>query len=252
MAEYREIAPPPRIAEAVECFWIMRQSRPAPEGAPLHRVVPDGCADILFTANGGAGTLNAVGPMTGFRDHPVPPGGLMVGVRFRPGMWRASLGVPGDRLTDGIVRLDDLWGSRARELLQRLGEASSPDRCAAAFESFLRPPGAAPVQRAVAWMERRRGCVSVDELARMAGLSARQFRRACLSETGLTPKFLARVLRFRHVLSRVETCASFADLALDCGYYDQAHCINEFREFAGRTPASGRFFQSRQAPPGVG
>ena len=63
----------------------------------------------------------------------------------------------------------------------------------------------------------------------------------CLSETGLTPKFLARVLRFRHVLSRVETCASFADLALDCGYYDQAHCINEFREFAGRTPAMAVF-----------
>jgi len=98
-------------------------------------------------------------------------------------------------------------------------------------------------------MAERHGCVSIDEVADQCGLSARQFRRICLAQTGLTPKFLARILRFRHALAQVHAhpCA-FAHMALDCGYYDQAHLINEFRELSGRTPAAAaddRFFQSR-------
>jgi transcriptional regulator GlxA family with amidase domain len=113
-------------------------------------------------------------------------------------------------------------------------------------ESLPDPAEISPLQRALAWMRERHGCVSIDELAGQAGLSVRQFRRTCLAQTGLTPKVLARVLRFRHALAQVHAhpCA-FAHMALDCGYYDQAHFINEFRELSGRTPADGRFFQSK-------
>jgi len=45
MGEYREIPPPPRLAQSIECFWAIRHSGPE----ALHRVVPDGCADILYT-----------------------------------------------------------------------------------------------------------------------------------------------------------------------------------------------------------
>lgn len=188
--------------------------------------------------------------MTQYRDFPISAGSVLLGVRFRPGMWNAQLGVPGDRITDQILPLDYLWGSRAAGLRDRLAEAGSVEQWIGALEESL--PAAettGPVQRALAWMAARHGCVSIDELADQAGLSARQFRRACLAQTGLTPKFLARVLRFRHAQERVHAhpCA-FAHLALDCGYYDQAHFINEFRELSGRTPAAaadGRFFQSR-------
>jgi len=82
MSEYREIAPSPRLARTIECFWTIEQLGPE----PLHRVLPDGCADILFTRDGGAGAIEAVGPMTRYRDFPVPAGRLLVGVRFHPGM----------------------------------------------------------------------------------------------------------------------------------------------------------------------
>lgn len=79
----------------------------------------------------------------------------------------------------------------------------------------------------------------MDELAGAASLSARQFRRVCLERTGLTPKHLARILRFRHAAQRARPArrADWATIALDCGYYDQAHLINEFREFSGLPPA---------------
>ena len=109
------------------------------------------------------------------------------------------------------------------------------------------PTEPSPIERALAWMERRHGVLSIDGLAAHAGLSPRQMRRVCLERAGLTPKFLARVLRFRHALGRLAASrphasgavpGTLAGLALDCGYYDQAHFIHEFREFSGRTPAA--------------
>jgi AraC-like DNA-binding protein len=92
-------------------------------------------------------------------------------------------------------------------------------------------------QRAIGYMERRRGFVSLDDMARDAGLSSRQFRRVCLRDTGLSPKLLARILRFRHAEARATgEGGAHAELAADCGFTDQAHMISEFRRFSGRTP----------------
>src|SRR5581483_6546682 len=83
---------------------------------------------------------------------------------------------------------------------------------------------------------------SPRRLTRATGLGVRQLRRRCIEETGLSPKHLARVGRFRDVCSRIATdeSANWADLACESGYYDQAHLINEFREFSGLTPAAYR------------
>jgi AraC-like DNA-binding protein len=228
MLDYREILPAPEWAGAIECFWSMRGGD---ETTP-HRVLPDGCADLLLTGR----ALDAVGPMTTFRDHVVPAGRELFGVRFRPGRWTGMLGVPGDRIVDAVVPLEDLWGSRARALLDRIVDARSPEERARAIEAALpHPVEPGPVERAIAFLQQAAGCASVEELADEAGLSARQFRRVCLEKTGLTPKLLARVLRFREAAARVHAAQSAVALALDCGYYDQAHLIRDFREFAGRT-----------------
>ena len=225
---YREIAPSPAFAEAIECFW-MTEAEP---GDATHRVAPDGCADIILSPGG----LVLVGAMTAFQD--VASGAITTGVRFHPAMWPAQFKIPADRITDRALPLEDVWGSRARALLGRLDTVANVEQTARVFESILEPtPMANPFQRAVRWMRRRHGCVTMDELASRAGLSARHLRRVSLEQTGLTPKFLARVIRFRRAASRLGSGAA-ADFALECGYYDQAHFINEFREFSGRTPSS--------------
>lgn len=69
-------------------------------------------------------------------------------------------------------------------------------------------------------------------------MSPRQFRRRCLEESGLTPKHLARVLRFRHAWRMAHSAAAlnWSAIALDAGYCDQAHFIRDFREFTRETP----------------
>ena len=82
------------------------------------------------------------------------------------------------------------------------------------------------------------GRVSVDQLANDAGISSRQLERRFLREIGLGPKLLGRIIRFQQVFRAVEQCdAAWAAVAIECGYYDQAHLIRDFHQFARQTPA---------------
>jgi len=198
MGEYREMAPPGWLADAVACFWAMQSPT-----AFIHRVPPDGCADIIYTRAAGGARLEAVGAMTTYDDFEMPPDLFITGVRFRPGMWTDQIGAPAESMTDEIVPLEHVWGSRARRLFERLQDAPTAEACSALLAAELRTPIArTPVQRAIGFMERRQGRASLDDVAQQAGLSARQFRRDCLKLTGLSPKLLARVLRFRAASSR--------------------------------------------------
>lgn len=237
MAEYYELAPPPRLADCVECLWVMCQPN---ESEVVHRVLPDGCADIVFTAGDSKTSLHVAGAMTHFADFSILPGQSLVGIRFHPGMWAARFGVSADCLTDQLFSLEELWGKRARTLLDQISNARSAQQYASLLAASI-PPGQAlsPLQRALAWMRSRHGLVSLADAAWRTGLSVRQFRRLCLRETGLSPKILARILRFRYALSRVGAEAGLhASLAADCGYFDQSHFIAEFQRFSGATPAN--------------
>jgi AraC-like DNA-binding protein len=176
--------------------------------------------------------------MSRFEDHSLPAKSSLCGMRFRPGMWQTVLGPPADLFTDRLIPLDELWGTAARRLTECLADAATAAQCALVLSSAIPDtPRRTPFQRALALMERRHGCVSLDEIARAAGLGARQFRRLCITQTGLSPKFLARVLRFRHALSRLHADrGGHAGLAAECGYSDQSHLIAEFRHFSGQTP----------------
>src|SRR4051812_27979955 len=202
-------------------------------------VRPDACVDIVYSRADG---LHAVGTMTVEQRYDMPAGTVMTGVRFLPGMAGGFLGIAPARLTDRGVPLEDLLGRQTSELEARLAATpSAPDR-AGGLGSFLRippaPPG--PVRRAIEALVEARGLADLDWVATQSNLSPRQFRRRCLEESGLTPKHLCRVLRFRHALSlaRARRKPDWALIAADAGYFDQAHLIRDFREFTGRTPMS--------------
>ena len=168
--------------------------------------------------------------MTVFRDFRIPAGQRLTGVRFRPGGWPAVWELP---VADAIAPFEDL--SRVR-IAAKLAGASTAEECVRILSRAIPvPESAGAVQEALAALERAHGCIAIDDLVSQAGLSTRQFRRVCLSLTGLTPKFLAQVLRFRHAQSCLSAAGAAAH-ALASGYYDQPHFINQFRRFSGRTP----------------
>ena len=200
-------------------------------------MLPDGCVDIVFSRGGGS---QVVGTMTHARKFALSAGQFDCGVRFRPGMSYGFIRLPGTEAADRSLPLSDVWGTPGRELNARLGDAPSAIECIALIAGALRVlPEHGVVQSVATAIVARCGQVRVDELAFDAGMSARQLRRLFLEQIGLTPKHLSRVIRFRESVSLLGKTrrGDLTQVALDCGYYDQAHFINEFRELSGYRPA---------------
>jgi AraC-like DNA-binding protein len=216
--------------------------------------LPDGCVDILFsTQNREPVSLTVIGLMTTPLRVDLTAGLSMFGVRFRPGMAEAFFRQAAV-LSDRTEPLENFWGSAARLLSERLAEAAGPQHMAGIMEESLRPLEPPDSVRRVLW-HLSDSALPLDRLISESGLSARHFRRECLARTGVSPKYLRRILRFRATVERIRAVAlnpaqpSWAQLAAACNYYDQAHFIHDFQEFAGSTP--GRFLQSLRTQSGL-
>jgi AraC-like DNA-binding protein len=155
---------------------------------------------------------------------------------------RRLLGMPMAELTRQVVELEDLIGAEAHELAERLYEAPGwPARFALLERAIAaRVLDAPPVAPELEWAWRRLvetgGGVPVGALAQELGRSRRYLAASFREQVGLPPKALARLLRFERAVERLRGGADLGELALDCGYYDQAHFNRDFRQFAGCTP----------------
>jgi AraC-like DNA-binding protein len=235
MQSYREYRPPASLSRWIECAWTFRSGMAVSDS----RVPPDGCLDILYDRGSG---LRVVGTMSTEQRFDYPDGAWLTGIRFRPGMARLFLHASPALFTDVTAPLEDLWPSRAEQLKNCLDDAICISDCARILLAAVPVPESSPdpVQKAIEALANAGGNMDVDVLASHANLSPRQFRRRCLEESGLTPKRLGRVLRFRHAcgIAGMARQANWADIAVEAGYFDQAHFIRDFREFTGAAPMS--------------
>ena len=237
MGAYREFAPSPPLHALVVCRW----SRTFPEDSPADPtlVLPDGCVDLLWRE----GTLVVAGPDRRSRLSPVGAGEEILGIRLRPGVAGAAFGMPASELLDSQVQLEDLFGSRAAQLAERLSQAEDQEAMYLLLEALI----ASAVMEAspdplVLAAARRLGFPGsrVDELARGLGISERQLRRRFHHAVGYGPKTLDRVLRFRRLVSRAQAVSDgevdLARLAADLGYADQAHMTRDCVRLTGMPP----------------
>jgi AraC-like DNA-binding protein len=234
---YREIVPVASLASFVECYWT---------GEVLEdhaaRILPDGCADIIFFAQKKE-LIDAqvVGVMTRTHSVQLEAGTRLLGIRFQPGMAGAVLRGQLRAFNDQSVPLGSGNAFGADGLVRAAdGRKSIEDQVAAIEKQLSDLPRIDRFQQAILELVARKGQLSVKEFAAAAKVGSRQLRRTCLKYAGLTPKHLARILRFRAAaaaLRRGETDTT--GVALEYGYYDQAHMIRDFRELAGTSP--GRF-----------
>jgi AraC-like DNA-binding protein len=170
----------------------------------------------------------------------------LIGIVFEPGGFGPFVGDAVDLFSNQSVCLEDVWGTAARSLRDRLRETPSPRGKIAALEEFLRIRFAGCVARrnttrmstiefAVKTIGRTPSVATVRELARSTGWSERRFSQVFREEVGFSPKVWSRIQRFQRALRQLHAGGDlpWAELALECGYYDQSHFANEFKAFSG-------------------
>jgi AraC-like DNA-binding protein len=167
-----------------------------------------------------------------------------VQVNLTPLGARRVLGVPMHELRDRVVSLDVLLGREAGRLEEQLAEAHDPATRLSLVESFVaaRLAASAPPRPDVAYAWRRLaetgGRMRVGALAAELGCSRKHLREQFRDQVGLSPKAVARLVRFNRALRLLEHGLAGSEVAFQCGYSDQAHFANEFRRFSGTTPTA--------------
>ena len=111
----------------------------------------------------------------------------------------------------------------------------------ACLDGFLRSKelqGDLLISKAAGQLQADSGPIDIESLARQSHLSDRQFRRRFEAAVGVGPKRFSRLIRFQRVFGQrhEEDAQAWSQVALDCGYYDQAHFNRDFRAFTGVRP----------------
>jgi AraC-like DNA-binding protein len=160
-------------------------------------------------------------------------------------------GRPMHELTNTVLSLEDAFGPSGSLLVEALHDASAWDLRFDMLDAYFtaRFSHARPASPGVAWaartIERRHGNVSIASLGERLGWSRKHLVSQFREQIGVPPKMYARIARFRHALSFVRSDEElrWTDVAHACGYYDQAHFIRDFTQFAGVSPT--RFLDLR-------
>ncbi|MCC3375187.1 helix-turn-helix domain-containing protein [Cohnella sp. REN36] len=243
---YREYAPSPLLSPYVACYWTI-DARPS-EAALLHRILPDGCVDLIFDrhASDASRAAFAAGLMTTYETIVLDETYAMFGIRFFADRAKRLFGHPVSSLAGYHVRLDEMWGAEAAELAEKVVDSSSVRDAIAHVERRLRhilhrtdnAPGGSLVGAAMGYLYASGGAMTVRELAAAVSYSDKHLRRAFRQELGMGPKELAGIIRFQSVLGELHrgSRAPFADLSVRFGYYDQSHLIHHFQRYYGLTP----------------
>lgn len=243
-------APRPVLAGMVDWLWFASVAPPYPR----ERVLPTGTLELVVYLD--QDQIQVIEP-AGVRRYPgaivsgaltswfgldPPERASILGVHFKPGGAYPFLGMPAFELADAHVDLETLWGRRARILRERLCAAPLADKFTvmedALVECLARPARRHPVVP-FALGELSRPDVAVGAVARQAQLSHRRLAELFRAEVGMTPKTFSRVRRFELAVARARRAGpppDWANVALDCGYFDQSHMIRDFVEFSGLTP----------------
>jgi AraC-like DNA-binding protein len=243
---------------AVSGLWAGSSTRPTAR----HRTLPNGELTLMFHLGPTQRLLELDGRfcrsrlgdsfLSGLQERPVTfetfeAHTRVAAVRLLPlGGWRLLGGLPQSELTGRVLDGEAVLGrgSGLAALRERMGNARDLGGALDWLEAWLAErfansrPAHPATHAAGSRLRDAHGQLRIDWLAGAAAVSPRHLRELFLREVGVAPKRLARILRFREALERLALAPAvdLTRLALDCGYYDQAHLHRDFRALSTMTP----------------
>lgn len=226
-----------------------RRELPAPqyvvifELGPSLRVSASGSEVCASTYRGGF--VAGIDDSFSMTEHDGHHAGIQV--NLTPLGARSVLDVSLADVTRRVVALADV-APGARTVSDQLADAPTWAERFGVVERWLvdriraAPAPSAQVSWATRQLERTGGLVRVAGLCSELGCGRKHLAALFQEHVGVTPKVYATLIRFDRLVGRIRSSpgASWADLALDLGFADQAHLAREVRRFAGVTPTDLR------------
>ncbi|WP_156855356.1 helix-turn-helix transcriptional regulator [Oceanobacillus sp. AG] len=265
MTLFRTYRPDSPLSAYINIFWLYKGYHPPHK---MERVLPDGSMELIINLKEDLinvydqknheqfkslrGSLIS-GPHSNFAVIDTACQASTIGVHFKPGGAFPFLNLPADELRNEHVSFEELWGTKATEMREQLLNTEMPLAKFQILEQYLMGvlTQASLNHPAVVFaLKKFQGFPhqwKIADVTEQIGLSSRRFIQVFKEEVGLTPKQFCRVQRFQNVLRLIEggEPVDWTDIALTCGYYDQAHFIHDFRSFSGFSPTTYHLHQGK-------
>jgi AraC-like DNA-binding protein len=235
-------SPPADLEPWVQHFWSVSWDLRGCEPF-LQETLPHPNVHIVFDRNG----AHVAGVHTARFSTTLEGESRVFGIKFRPGGFRPFLRSPVGALANRTVAAEQVFGAAAPQWGLAVQSLPDDDAQIAAASEFLRARMPAPdsnVALATRLVEQilhvDSGEIrSVQELSRRSGMSQRSLQRLFQEYVGASPKWVIRRYRLHELVERLKAgdVVDGAQAALDLGYFDQAHLINDFRSIVGYSPA---------------
>lgn len=224
--------------------------------AHIQRIVPSGLLELIFYFGDKPGTTThptstnentlITGQLNEYYDIEITGKMSLFSVIFQPHGLSVFLDIPLQELYNQHVPLRFILRNDADAIESKLFEAKSfTERIAIVERYFFKILENRDfnydfnrISSSIARINQSGGLVNIDDLASEACYSRKQFERHFSKWMGTSPKQFLKIVRFQHAIDKKSKnkSSNLTDLTYQCGYYDQAHMINDFQQLSGMTP----------------
>lgn len=254
--KYITIPPSASLANYVRFFWILESNEPG----YTHRSMADVCPEMVFHYKGcfneitnglkEPASISALqGPSTRIRRFSIDDAFGILGVYLYPYAIPVLFGIPSTEVNNEMPDLVSMLGKEGAMLEERIFTAATNSERIKILSEYLEQRLRKNQQHQPAMLSCIRSMihsniqVKIEEIASQYFISQRQFERKFKQLSGFSPKLFSRIVRFHHACQQFGSLNSLTQIAYDCGYYDQSHFINDFKEFSGHYPK--QYFSGR-------
>lgn len=251
---YLEFRPLPELADHIQLVWAM-ESETEDDVFPREQIMPDGIVELVFHWGDPWHTFQdnrrflqprsfAISMMRKLVEIESTGRTGVVAIRFYP--WGAYhyFAEPIRNFLDTTIPCERLWPELIDGLMANLSEDRDIEGRIETVQRFLRDRlrenrrNEPEIDDAIRLIRDSQGRLSIAEICARTGLSKKQLERRFLTSVGTTPKIFSRISRFLAICHHLKEHRerSLTGIAYECGFYDQAHFIKEFKDFSGFTP----------------
>lgn len=244
------ILPSVALQPFVHHYWVLKTA-----GVSMSNIIlPDGCLHWMFHRKksfdvDGVSQEDIKASVTGFYTNALrvcsDDDVELITVFFRPYAAGVIMDMPCTELSSDNIDFENLDNIEFRQLKRHVLDADTTDEGIKMIEEFI-------LRRLVRtqdthYMDRLQKVfetmtsnpeMRVDEMASVACLSERQFRRVFIDNVGLNPKQVQRIMRFRNATNKIMLYGqeNLDNVLYQNGYTDHSHFNHEFHNIVGISP----------------
>lgn len=265
---YQEFSPADALKSFVKCYYLYET-----EGTFEDKAFATGCVELMFNIGEGksqtlvdnkfvtAAPIELWGQIINPLTFKLQGKTRMFGIRFFPHTAVCFLNEEMTQFNDKVNNCADISGKRVIELHAMLYDSTSLEEkiritnlyLLNKLQHFKNFDKLTFIQNAMTEFKKDSFIASVKEVANRQRISSRYLQKLFTQHTGLNPKLYIKINRFQkslQLVSKRET--SLTGIAYQCGYFDQAHFIRDYKTFTGNTPSSFSFENSTALLPSAG